>query len=80
MTYGNESAFPEVQELPQFSHHTYGLTKREYFASMAMQGLLADSSTQPLSLNQIAISSVEMAEALIKELNEVKVTFKTEKK
>lgn len=28
----NESAFPEVQEVPQFNSHSYGLTKREYFA------------------------------------------------
>ena len=33
MTHANESAFPEVQEQPQFNHHSYGLTKREYFAS-----------------------------------------------
>jgi len=35
MTNANESAFPEVQPLPQFDYHTYGLTKREYFAAMA---------------------------------------------
>ena len=32
-TFPYHSAFPEVQEVPQFSSHTYGLTKREYFAS-----------------------------------------------
>lgn len=34
MTNGNESAYPEVNhDNPQFSHPTYGLSKREYFAS-----------------------------------------------
>ena len=41
MTNADESAFPEVQENPQFNFHSYGLTKREYFAAMAMQGLFA---------------------------------------
>jgi hypothetical protein len=45
-----------------------GLTKREYFAAMAMQGLL---STVPESFNgtEIAQLSVNMADALIEALN-----------
>ena len=35
-TFPDHSAFPEVQEIPQFSSHTYGLTKREYFASVSV--------------------------------------------
>ena len=75
MTDGNESAFPEVQEQPQFNHHSYGLTKREYFASMAMQGLLSNPNDHSLSQKAIAISSVEMADALIKELNKEYAAF-----
>jgi len=41
MTDGNESAFPEVQEIPQFNFHTYGLSKREYIATQLMGGILA---------------------------------------
>lgn len=53
-----------------------GLTKREYFAAMAMQGMLAnsysDGVTQPLSSAnniQIAEMAVSQADALIAELN-----------
>jgi len=41
-----------------------GLTKREYFAVMAMQGLLSNG-TRAL----VASESVSMADALLKELN-----------
>lgn len=43
-----------------------GLTKREYFAGLAMQGMLAfDYDPSP----QVARLAVTQAEALIKELN-----------
>ena len=46
-----------------------GLTKREYFAAMAMQGLLA-SDTQLIAPDvTIESISVQMADALIAELN-----------
>ena len=57
---------------------SYGLTKREYFAALAMQGLLANSYQQdfcnqtPLSLannSEIATIAVLQADALIAELN-----------
>lgn len=72
MTHGNESAFPEIQEQPQFNHHSYGLTKREYFASMAMQGILSNRELQvALIHDRIELSNfaVEMADKLINELN-----------
>lgn len=43
----------------------HGLTKREYFAAMAMQGLLVNS-TVPTIL--VAEHSVTQADALLKEL------------
>lgn len=43
------------------------LTKREYFAAMAMQGLMA-SDTRDIPEN-LAIGSVAVADALIAELN-----------
>lgn len=50
-----------------------GLTKREYFAAMAMQGWLARCSTVPhtykLEPSDIAEVAVSMADALLKELN-----------
>jgi hypothetical protein len=44
-----------------------GLTKREYFAAMAMQGLLAHGN--PKTLFNHASMSVYWADELIKELN-----------
>jgi hypothetical protein len=64
----NDPAFPEVQELPQFNRHTYGLTKREYFAAMAMQGLLACPNNVNMA-QDIAKGAVIMADQLIIELN-----------
>lgn len=46
-----------------------GLTKREYFAAMSMQGFLANTENSYRSLKSIANSSVEIAEELIKALN-----------
>ena len=45
-----------------------GLTKREAFAMAAMQGLLAKFVGQVVSGEDIAICSVEQADALLKQL------------
>ena len=44
-----------------------GLTKREHFAAVAMQGLLGDHTIDG-SLESIANTSVRFADALLKEL------------
>ena len=46
----------------------YGLTKREYFAAMAMQGLISNSLSGR-GPNGCAQDSVRFADALIEELN-----------
>lgn len=48
-----------------------GLTKREYFAAMAMQGLCANTNHRwhPLELSE---TSVKIAEYLINQLNQTK--------
>lgn len=46
-----------------------GLTKREYFAAMAMQGLLANDSGL---ITSKARDAVKAADALIEELNKTK--------
>lgn len=58
-------------------HRNFGLTKREHFAALAMQGMLAnsfnDGATQPLSTAsnlKIARMAVAQADTLIKALNE----------
>ena len=48
---------------------TYGLTKREYFAAMAMTGILAGADYN-LAIENLSEQSVECADNLIKELNE----------
>lgn len=69
MTKGNEPAFSKAA-----FYHTVGgadgpqvgLTKREYFAALAMQGFV--SNTQ-IGIHEIANLSVKIAEALIEQLN-----------
>jgi predicted transcriptional regulator len=61
---------PTVQVTTPNSTVTHGLTKREYFAAMAMQGFVAatryDSDSDIEYFAQIA---VQAADALIAELN-----------
>jgi hypothetical protein len=52
-----------------------GLTKREYFAGLAMQGVLSHNSKYSLTPNQaadIAMYAVQIADGLLKELNKTK--------
>ncbi len=57
-THGPAGSFPS----------TYGLTKREYFAAMAMQGL----ASRQLGYEDASEDAVEFADALIAALNEPK--------
>lgn len=65
MTNGNDYAFPQAFEK--------GLTKREYFAAIALQGL-ASMDNKGADMDQVietdAFLSVKYADALIKALNE----------
>jgi hypothetical protein len=71
-TQANDAAFAR----PSFYHDSYGrpdkeqdgLTKREYFAAMAMQGLFAVKQHND-SLKLVAKVAVGMADFLIEELN-----------
>lgn len=45
-----------------------GLTKREYFAALAMQGFIADGASSALDSKWVATRSVEFADAIIAEL------------
>lgn len=73
----NESAFPRPKITGPYGEDLKvyeGLTKREYFAGLAMQGFLANSfcdTVRPLSFatrEEIASLSVSQADALLKEL------------
>jgi hypothetical protein len=65
MTNPNDRVYP----VPESDTHKMSLTKREYFAAMAMQGYC---EFQNASEEVIAGWSVRMADALIAELNKPK--------
>ena len=64
---------PEQFAFPGDLVHEYGLTKREYFAAMAMQGLVANSSPEEYVIiaetGGVVVNAVRIADKLIKELN-----------
>ena len=69
MTKGNEP----INSIPDLNNHPspwIGLTKREYFAAMALQGILADGMDIHLHEQGHAKKAVLYADALIKALNE----------
>jgi nitrogenase subunit NifH len=49
-----------------------GLTKREYFAAMAMQGIIANKDGLDIKIERIVESALDTADALIEELNKTK--------
>ena len=53
-----------------------GLTKREYFAVMAMQGIIANKDGLDIKIERIVESAVDTEDALIEELNKTKTNEK----
>ena len=71
-TKANEPAFSKAASYSDFyglDESQIGLTKREYFAAMALQGLLANDSALITSKVRDAVKA---ADALIEELNKTK--------
>lgn len=71
----NEPAFPsDIYFDEQRIDQTSGLTKREYFAAMAMQGLLAswpqDADSPRYCAVNVAHSAQTLADALIEALKD----------
>lgn len=64
---GENHAYPHLHVEPEFFRMAGGLTKRELFAAMAMQGLAADP--EPRGGMEAASIAVEWADALIAELS-----------
>lgn len=61
----NQSAFPSTRDT-----QTWGLTKRELFAAMLLQGILANDSRVGTSMYPIiAQNAAKLADALIEALN-----------
>lgn len=49
----------------------WGLTKREYFAAMAMQGIMANPNCEPMTpehFKNIASDAINIADVLLEEL------------
>ncbi|MBD2568352.1 hypothetical protein [Anabaena lutea] len=63
----DDGIFPLVDSGGNYIDAEFGLTKREYFAAMAMQGLIIQNEYFPHS---IPTKAVELANELIKALNE----------
>jgi hypothetical protein len=59
----------DVEDGAEIVYNHTPLTKREYFAALAMQALLSDSQLNGYTPQQYAEGAVEYADALIKELN-----------
>jgi hypothetical protein len=49
-----------------------GLTKREYFAVIALQGIISNKDGLDIKIERIVESAVDTADALIEELNKTK--------
>ena len=68
----DEKVFPQSDYTPAGYKYNGGLTKRELFAAMAMQGLLAHSCQQAPNIEKegdVASKSVLCADALIRALS-----------
>jgi hypothetical protein len=63
----HEPAYPNIQ-VPSLK----GLTKREYFAAMALQGIISNKDGLDIKIERIVESAVDTADALIEELNKTK--------
>lgn len=64
----NTGGMESIFSIPE-SYAERGLTKRELFAAMAMQGLLASRDTLHATTDQIADDAARLADALIAALN-----------
>lgn len=84
MSKTNEQAFPispgghrDAQGVLFWSHGSLGLTKREYFAAKAMQGILSIPPKfleETWTVQEIARGSVRWADALLAELEKTNGT------
>jgi hypothetical protein len=65
---GSEPANPSDLDFPYY----IGLTKREYFAGLALQGILAADTAAEWEMSLAAGYAVRMADALLKALEDDK--------
>lgn len=66
----DDNSFPQAYYNSEDLNLETGLTKREYFAARALQGLLSGNK---ILMTAIPYQAVKLADELIKELNESKI-------
>ena len=72
MTNPNDEAFATAVSNDGMVQHQPGLTKREYFAALALQGILAAHRSHLIDVPNAAGTAVVVADALIVALDERK--------
>ena len=73
MKAGNELAFPFIEEANCPDSVNFGLTKREYFAGLALQGMVSAESENfqfAHTAEEVAKQAVEYSDALLRALGE----------
>lgn len=66
----NDSAYLGVYKTKNgLNRNCPGLTKREYFAALALQSMIAGSQGLQITAKQFGDNSVELADSLIQALN-----------
>lgn len=70
MKNSDQPAYPILD--PNSSYYREGLTKREYFAGLAMQGILASGIPwkHKMTTKEIAVECTHVADALLKQLEQ----------
>jgi hypothetical protein len=68
-TIGITQAFASIAVDKDRTYGDTGLTKREYFAAMAMQGLITNDKGYDLDYEKLSYYALRHADALIDELN-----------
>lgn len=64
----DERDFKAMNDEVNISPFTFSLTKREYFAAMAMQGILTNIASNDIAEKTVAEVAVINADALLAEL------------
>ena len=68
MKNGEQEAFGFAAQLNGENIYSAGLTKREYFAGLAMQGLLANTELTELNIENLTVLAIEHTDELLKQL------------
>ena len=68
MSNANELINGTIESIGDVSIKLGGLTKREHFSGLAMQGLLSCDIDNELTVEDVAITAIQLTDALLKEL------------